>query len=472
LSDPGAWGDGAGAHTLGTGATERYVYAGLQSLPGTPFALARQRAYDATVGRFTSVDPIGLAGGDNRFVYGNGDPLGHVDPEGLTAEPVMGSASTPGVRGGAAGGFWDPGTSRGGDGGGSGGTFSGGWSSGSTPGEAACPLGFCKQPFRADEGEDEEGGSAGAARELDPQPRKIEGGEEITIDVSDVDGSITVPADSAFDRFLDDVKDWFADTFSGSGGGSATPAFGGSAARTTLPEPPGGWAFTSGRGAGPAGFLRPGTTPAPPPAWGRPPPGGHPALFAAVAVVVAGVHLYQTWDDETGLSGSGKSSAPFGPQFALPRRTETDADGTQREWDGAKWRVKYAPKGSAHAVGSGVTSAGSLAEANRVIRGIEGSSGAGGASGGAPELPAALRGGEANAHVYLGVRDGEAVYAGITNNPVRRAAEHGARFDVQPITPSPLTRGEARAVEQALIERNLGFENIRNSISPSHSYYQ
>jgi uncharacterized protein RhaS with RHS repeats len=68
--------------------------------------LARQRAYDATVGRFTSVDPIGLAGGDNRFVYGNGDPLGHVDPEGLTAEPVMGGASAPGVRGAGSGGAW------------------------------------------------------------------------------------------------------------------------------------------------------------------------------------------------------------------------------------------------------------------------------------------------------------------------------------------------------------------------------
>ena len=48
----------------------------------------------------------------------------------------------------------------------------------------------------------------------------------------------------------------------------------------------------------------------------------------------------------------------------------------------------------------------------------------------------------------------------------RRAAEHGSRFTLQPVT-----RGQARAIEQALITRNPGFENIRNSISPSHSWY-
>jgi len=33
-----------------------------------------------------------------------------------------------------------------------------------------------------------------------------------------------------------------------------------------------------------------------------------------------------------------------------------------------------------------------------------------------------------------------------------------------------LPRGQARAIEQALILRNQG-ENIRNSISPAHEYY-
>ena len=94
------------------------------------------------------------------------------------------------------------------------------------------------------------------------------------------------------------------------------------------------------------------------------------------------------------------------------------------------------------------------------------------ASRGGAVLPEALQGGEASVDVYFGVRNGERVYAGITNNPARRAAQHAARFELEKITSSPLTRGEARAVEQALIERNPGFENIRNSISPNHSHYQ
>jgi hypothetical protein len=64
------------------------------------------------------------------------------------------------------------------------------------------------------------------------------------------------------------------------------------------------------------------------------------------------------------------------------------------------------------------------------------------------------------------------VYVGITTDVARRQAEHGSRFVLQRITSSPLTRGEARAIEQALIKRNPGFENKVNSISPKHSYYQ
>ena len=39
------------------------------------------------------------------------------------------------------------------------------------------------------------------------------------------------------------------------------------------------------------------------------------------------------------------------------------------------------------------------------------------------------------------------------------------------MTSANLTRGEARAIEQAVIVRNPGFQNVRNSISPAHSYY-
>lgn len=91
--------------------------------------------------------------------------------------------------------------------------------------------------------------------------------------------------------------------------------------------------------------------------------------------------------------------------------------------------------------------------------------------GGARVLPFALRGGKATTHVYFGVRNGERVYVGITNNIARRQAEHGGRFVLKQITESPVTRGEARAIEQAIINRNPGFENVRNSISPNHSWY-
>jgi RHS repeat-associated protein len=43
----------------------------------------RNRYYDATTGRFTQEDPIGLAGGTNLYGYANGDPVGYSDPYGL-----------------------------------------------------------------------------------------------------------------------------------------------------------------------------------------------------------------------------------------------------------------------------------------------------------------------------------------------------------------------------------------------------
>jgi len=46
------------------------------------------------------------------------------------------------------------------------------------------------------------------------------------------------------------------------------------------------------------------------------------------------------------------------------------------------------------------------------------------------------------------------------------------KYVLERITPEALTRGETRAIEQALMVRNQGFENIRNSISPRYSWYQ
>ncbi len=86
-------------------------------------------------------------------------------------------------------------------------------------------------------------------------------------------------------------------------------------------------------------------------------------------------------------------------------------------------------------------------------------------------LPAALAAGESTTHVYKGLKNGEDVYTGITTDIARRQSQHGERFLLEPLTLSPLRRGEARAIEQARIARNQG-QNIRNSISPRHSWYQ
>jgi hypothetical protein len=90
-------------------------------------------------------------------------------------------------------------------------------------------------------------------------------------------------------------------------------------------------------------------------------------------------------------------------------------------------------------------------------------------------VPGALKVGanaDTGVDVYLGVRNGKPVYAGISNNVEARAAQHGARFDgLRQITGQSVTRGEARAIEEALIVRNPGFENLRHSISPTQPYY-
>ena len=39
--------------------------------------------YDASLGRYTQPDPIGLVAGPNRYLYANGSPLMWTDREGL-----------------------------------------------------------------------------------------------------------------------------------------------------------------------------------------------------------------------------------------------------------------------------------------------------------------------------------------------------------------------------------------------------
>jgi RHS repeat-associated protein len=76
-------------------------------------------------------------------------------------------------------------------------------------------------------------------------------------------------------------------------------------------------------------------------------------------------------------------------------------------------------------------------------------------------------------HVYFGLdANGDKVYVGITNDMALRTAQHGSRFDdIAQITLTPVTRGEARAIEEALIMRNPQFQNKIHSISPKHPFY-
>jgi len=88
------------------------------------------------------------------------------------------------------------------------------------------------------------------------------------------------------------------------------------------------------------------------------------------------------------------------------------------------------------------------------------------------EVFAGRAAGEAAYDVYLGYRNGKPVYTGITNNLARRICEHGERFDsIKAITTSPVTRDQARAIEQSLINNNPQFENAINSISQNRSWY-
>ena len=62
---------------------------GVQTLEtDTPLKLylTRHRVYSATLNRFLSSDPIGLAGGNNLYAYGEGNPMAYIDPLGLCSQ--------------------------------------------------------------------------------------------------------------------------------------------------------------------------------------------------------------------------------------------------------------------------------------------------------------------------------------------------------------------------------------------------
>ena len=79
--------------------------------------------------------------------------------------------------------------------------------------------------------------------------------------------------------------------------------------------------------------------------------------------------------------------------------------------------------------------------------------------------------GETQHSVYIAYRDGKAIYVGITNDMARRMCEHGKRFDRLSALVTNLTRDQARAVEQSIINVSPDFRNAINSIAPSRNWY-
>jgi len=59
---------------------------GVFNVGGSALHLTRYRAYDASLCRFLSSDPLGLGGGPNLYAYCVGNPLAYIDPLGLGAE--------------------------------------------------------------------------------------------------------------------------------------------------------------------------------------------------------------------------------------------------------------------------------------------------------------------------------------------------------------------------------------------------
>jgi len=59
---------------------------GVFNVGGSALHLTRFRAYDASMGRFLSSDPLGLGGGPNVYAYCMSNPLAYIDPLGLCGE--------------------------------------------------------------------------------------------------------------------------------------------------------------------------------------------------------------------------------------------------------------------------------------------------------------------------------------------------------------------------------------------------
>jgi RHS repeat-associated protein len=87
--------DSFGRETFNNGVTSqsyptRYRYTGREADETTGLMYYRARFYDSQIGRFTSEDPIGFAGGDvNLYEYVGNNPLKFIDPFGLSVITIF-----------------------------------------------------------------------------------------------------------------------------------------------------------------------------------------------------------------------------------------------------------------------------------------------------------------------------------------------------------------------------------------------
>ncbi|NOT01736.1 MAG: hypothetical protein HOP29_14030, partial [Phycisphaerales bacterium] len=81
-----------------------------------------------------------------------------------------------------------------------------------------------------------------------------------------------------------------------------------------------------------------------------------------------------------------------------------------------------------------------------------------------------LNKGQKNVSVYIGYKGKVATYVGISADVGRRGKQHADRFDKLNTIASGLTRNQARALEQLIMDKNV-FTNMRNSLDPMSEFF-
>src|SRR5690606_22896537 len=74
-----------------------FAFAGGMLDPDTGLMLMGMRDYDPRSGRFVSIDPAGLAGGENFWLYTDNNPISRIDPTGEYWVYVVGAIAVGGL---------------------------------------------------------------------------------------------------------------------------------------------------------------------------------------------------------------------------------------------------------------------------------------------------------------------------------------------------------------------------------------